>query len=65
MNLCFFPETYGLGDFVETACTLESHFKIMLTNFMYCMGFSEPHLLFVPFAVPFNVNHTTLQEYCK
>jgi len=46
-------------------CTLDSHFKIMLRKFINCMGFSEQHLLFVLFAFKINVNHTTLQKYCK
>jgi hypothetical protein len=37
----------------------------MLRKFMNCIGFPEQHPLFVLFAVPFNVNHTTLQKYCK
>jgi hypothetical protein len=32
---------------------------------MNFMGFSEQRLLFVLFAIPFNVNHTTLHKYCK
>jgi len=60
-----FFKTHGLSDFIEISCTLDSHFKIILRNFMNSTGFLEQRLLFVLFAVPFNVNHTTLQKYCK